>query len=226
MAYYVDLSRISLDDFKQRLQTTNLIPSVQILLDEIDARFALLQRQGIATLADVQLALKSKANVARLAAEISDLSLDYLTVLRREVNSYHPNTRKLADFACLADTTPEKLAAAGIKTTQTLYDHILTPADRAQLTEQHALRAGEARLLAKLADVSRLRYVNPAFATLLAYSQFDTVAKIRQVQACDLYAELSAVNAAGGYFSGALSERDMQYLIDNAAWIDLDIEYN
>ena len=58
--YYLDLSNFSLQKLKHRIKTTRLLPSQQILLENIDQRFSSLEECGINNLHQLQTALKSK----------------------------------------------------------------------------------------------------------------------------------------------------------------------
>ena len=53
---------------------------------------------------------------------------------------------------------------------------------------------GEVLFLAKVCDVSRLRYVNPTFCNLLLRSSYDTVRKLKSADYKKLYQELKEIN--------------------------------
>ena len=61
--YYLDLNRFTLEELKELLKSSRLLPSQQILLDDIDERFAVLKGMGIESLAQLQKALKTKTAV-------------------------------------------------------------------------------------------------------------------------------------------------------------------
>ena len=95
--YYLDLSEFSLEKLKTLFEYTRLLPSQQILLVNIDERFACLEQSGIENLQQLQIALKTKSYVQSFALA-TGLPVDYLTVLRREVNSYQPKPVNLKEF--------------------------------------------------------------------------------------------------------------------------------
>jgi hypothetical protein len=95
--YYLDLGKFSLKKLKGLLKSTRLLPSQQILQEKIDERFACLEGNGIENLEQLQKALKTKSAVQSFA-EATGLPPDYLTILRREVNSYLPKPVDLKDF--------------------------------------------------------------------------------------------------------------------------------
>jgi len=66
--YYLDLSAFRLAKLKNHLETARLLPSQQILQQDIDARFSCLEHYGIENLAQLQKALKTKSAVQAFAS--------------------------------------------------------------------------------------------------------------------------------------------------------------
>ena len=224
MGYYCDMSAISLDKFKSNLHSQRLLPSQQILLEDIDAKFDEIKEQGINDLQSLNSALKNKAKVKEFA-ELTGLNEKYLTVLRREAASYHPKARKIADFSLIDETIKKKLEGIGVKTTEHLFSHVATKAARKKLAQDIGISGEEALLLARLCDVSRLRYVNCDFAQLLANSSYDTVEKIKKADHMQLYEELKAVNAGNKYYTGHIGPKDMEFLVRDKPNADVVMEF-
>lgn len=224
MPYYIDLNKITLDEFKDNLKSGYLLPSQQILKEDVDEKFKALKSQNIENMHQLQQALKTKGKINDFSSS-SGLSVDYLTVLRRMVNSYHPQPRKLKDFTCLSAETKNKLENIGIKTTPQLFEKVTFKADREKLRTELGISDDEALLLAKISDVSRLRYVNPAFATLLVNSKYDTVEKIKAADFNELYHDLITLNENKRYYKGRINLKDMDFLVNDTTNISLDVEY-
>jgi hypothetical protein len=125
MGYYIDLNGISIDQYQEILRAADLLPSRMILKENIDEIFGLITEQGIATVADLQQALKNK-NRLQCFSQQSGIPEDYLKILIREVNSYQPRPNKLSDFPGVAADVVHKLERAGIKNTMQLFDRVLT----------------------------------------------------------------------------------------------------
>jgi len=178
----------------------------------------------IDNLGELQQALKTKDKVETFSKTTS-IPVDYLTVLRREVNSYQPEGRKIMDFPCVSQTIKDTLTRADIKTTIDLYPKIATQKARTEFKTAHDISDEEVLLLAKLTDVSRLRYVNETFATLLVNSPYDTVEKIKQADYGDVYEKLTRINNEKGYFKGKINPKDMKFLVEDPVYPALDIEY-
>lgn len=228
MGYYIDLSNIPLDELKDKLKSSRLLPSQMILIDDIDRKFETLKAHGMENMFVLQLALKNKDKVNSFSKQTS-LPVDYLTVLRREVNSYHPQARKLKDFAVLSSKTKKMLEDMGIKTTPQLYDKVVTKADRNNLKNELDVDDREMLILVKLCDVSRLRYVNPGFASLLVNSNYDTVEKIKNADFNELYENLMRVNENKKFYKGRINLKDMEFLVNDIKHVpftvSLDVEY-
>jgi len=206
--YYPDLKTISLERLKIRLTTIRLLPSQQLLLDNIDARFTCLEQNGIENLEQLQKALKTKSDV-QFFAKTTGLPLDYLTILRREVNSYQPKPIDFNEFPEVNVDAVRKLRNIGIKNTEHLFPYVLTPEDRFEFAERNQIAHEELLKLTKLTDVSRTRWVGPTFARLLIESEYDTVEKIVDSNVEELYRDLVRVNQALEIYKSKFGQEDM-----------------
>ena len=216
MGFYIDLSQISLDEYQRKLTTGYLLPSQQILKENIDTRFRVLHEYHINNMHQLQQTLKTKAKVTAFATTTS-IPIDYLTILRREVNSYHPQPRKIRDFPSLSEHLKTRLHEIGIKTTKDLFERVATKTERTKLQQELEIIDNEVLELAKLTDVSRLRYVNQTFATLLVNSRYDTVEKISQADHQALFEHLQHINEDKRFFKGRFGLQDMKsFIIDTA----------
>lgn len=224
MGYYIDFSKITLEEFQRMLESTYLLPSQQIIAEGMNERFQILKSHEIKNMQQLQQALKSKNDVNSFSGQTS-LPVDYLTVLRRMVNSYHPQPRMIKDCTVLSREIIDRLEGMGIKTTPQLYDKVAAKADRNILRKELDINDEEALLLAKLADVSRLRYVNPAFASLLLNSDYDTVIKIKNADYRELYEQLARVNEDQRFYKGRINLKDMKFLVNDTEYISADIDY-
>ena len=156
---------------------------------------------------------------------MTSLPEDFLTVLRREINSYNPQPRAIKDFPEIKDSTKKNLEKMGIKTTVELYDKINTKDKCNELEKEVKASKEEILLLAKLTDLSRIRYVNQTFATLLTNSEYDTIEKIEKADYQELHMKLMKINEEKNIFKGKIGLNDMKFLIRETRDILKDIEY-
>ncbi len=207
--YTIDLGRFTVERLKEIITTGRLLPSQQILLDDVDARFACLRQHGIENLAQLQKALKTKTAVASFAAE-TGLPVDYLTVLRREVNSYEPKPIAFSDFPGVDAAVMVRLQEAGIKQTKQLFPHVLTPESRRAFAEAQQIDESTLLVLTKLTDVARMKWVGPKFARLLVDSPYDTVEKVANSDYVVMYETLMRINEEKRVYKGHLGIDDMR----------------
>lgn len=223
MEYYLNLKTKTINDLKQKLITQKLIPSHKILLENIDGKFAMLEELGLKTMFDIHEKLKTKPKVEKFSKE-TGLPFDYLIVLRREVYSYGPKPRKIQDFIYISDEIKTKLMVDGIKTTLQLFQRVYDASLRNQLKEELELSDEEVMMLAKLTDLCRLRYVNADFATLLLYSNYDTIDRIKAADHKELYKNITELNNGKVFYKGKIGLGDMNFLIADANFISSNIK--
>ena len=201
-----------------------MLPSRKVLQENTEAIFDVLRAQGLTTVADLQNALKTKAKLTRFAQD-TGLDEGYLKVLIREINSYQPKPSKLADFPETPEEVVTRLAGLGIKDGKQLYDRVLTAADRSALAGEAGVDEAAITRLAKLTDLSRIRWVNHTFAYVLLEAGYDTVARIIQADPKQLYEEVKRLNESREIYKGQIGLHDMLLLVRAAADIPRDIAF-
>lgn len=224
MGYYIDLENISLDEYKNILKTRYLIPSHMVLRDNIDKNFDTIIKAGFNNMGSLLSKLKTKKKAEEFA-KILGLPLDYVVVLRRELGGRIPPARKLNDYPSINDSIKTKLNELNIKTSKDLYEFILTKKDRTALMEKLDSSEEEIMHISKLMDVTRLRYVSPLFATLLASTSCDTVEKLSKANPDTLFGEITNLNRDNRFFKGNLGKNDIKFLIEDTEYVSFDIEF-
>ncbi len=189
--YGIDLTSLSLADFRERIQGGDLLPSRQILLEEIEERFAILAEQGIENVAQLIHALKTKKRLQAFA-EATHLDMEYLTILRREAMSLCPNPVYFRDIPGLPLEVVSRLAEVGIKHTKHFFVKGQTAADRAALAAETGLAESDMDQLAGMTDLARVGYMGPVFVRLV----YDAgVHNAQALAACDPSDLLEALHA-------------------------------
>ncbi|MFZ6027414.1 MAG: DUF4332 domain-containing protein [Chloroflexota bacterium] len=211
--YTLDLSAFTLEKLKNVLQSARLLPSQKILGENIDQRFALLRQHGIENLQQLQDALKTKPALAAFARQ-TGLPADYLTILRREVNSYQPQPVDLKNFPGVELDAIEKLAQLGIRNTRQLFAHVLTPQSRQELAGRSGIECAALLELTRLTDVARMKWVGPKFARLLLEAGYGSVEKVATADADRLYHDITRTNAERGIYQGGLGLEDIRLWIN------------
>lgn len=97
MGYYVDLRKITIEDYQKKLEYAYLPPSRMVFKEKLDERFGYFKNIGIKNVKELIQLLKKKDKFTELS-KVDCLSGDYLTILLRELNSTLPKPNKIADF--------------------------------------------------------------------------------------------------------------------------------
>jgi hypothetical protein len=165
-SYHIDPTKYSLDRLQNDLLARDLIPSRQPLKAGLNEKFTLFHLQGWKNLADLKEALKNKDKIAALSDQLG-INVDYLTLLRREVNSYFPNPVSLQKFKRFSLNDIQALADYGIKNSKHLFEWMTTNKDLTSLSRETGIDKDVLEELGAVCDLVRAYGVGPAFARIL-----------------------------------------------------------
>jgi len=203
MGYTLPLERISLSEYQQLLQKQNLLPGRRMLLDQLDARFALLAGLGLTTVLQLKATLSTPPKLATLSAK-SGIPEEYLTILRRELGSLEQKPVPLSDFPACDPAQIRSLAKEGIRTSKEYWERGAAPDE-----------------LFSLCDLVRINGVGAVAARAFYEARFGSVADVANATSADMLARVTAVNEKEGYYKAKLGEKDMQFCIDYAKLLAL-----
>jgi hypothetical protein len=222
--YHIDLEQFSLARLRAIVESGDLLPSRRILAEQVSERFAILESMGISNLQEIINALSTKKKVARFAEE-SGLPGDYLTILRRQANSYVPGPVYFKDIPGLKPDHVERLASAGIKQTKQLFERAKTRAERESLSEQTGIPANALLELIQLTDLARAGWVGPVFARILYETGVDTVSKLADQRPEELFEKALAVNDEQQLTRASFTLKDIESCIETAKSLPKVVEY-
>jgi len=221
MSYYRNLKSISIESFKEILRDMDMIPSWMILKENINQRMDAIIKQDVSNLDELITVLKTKKKVECFSVK-SGMELDYLIVLRRMINGYLPKPNKFSDSPLFSQELLNKLPYT---TTKSLYDLIITSEQRQNLSSETGIAIEDILLLSKYCDVSRIRWVNHTFATVLLHTGFDTTETIANADYNIMYETIKSWNEKEKYYKAHIGKNDMKFLVALAKELDLDIQY-
>jgi len=201
----------SIEEYRAQLVGSYIIPSHKILLEKIDVRFKQLHERGYRTMHDLAVALKTKKKVEQFAIE-HNLPADYVTVLRRNVNSYIPKKRELKKMSIIGKELLVKLEKENIYNTEELYVGL-------QLNSKLNISNAEFLLLKNIVNLCQLRYVSESFCDLLLSSKYNSPDLIKTADSSEMLNELNRINVKGQFFNGKFGKNDMTFIIDDANFI-------
>ncbi len=173
--YHLNLENYSLEKLKQSLKKRDMIPSRIILKENIEERFKILHSYDVKTVKVLIDLLKTKPKI-EVFSKKTNLSIEYLTILKREASSYLPNPINLNKFSGIATKTIEALKEIGIKNTKQFYNKVNIGKGTRLISQEIDVPLDKIKELASLSDLSRLYGVGPVFARLIFSAGIDSVA--------------------------------------------------
>ncbi len=224
MGYYIDLIDISIGKYRNILKSADLLPSRLILKNDIDGVFNIIQKQQIKNVDELQNALKNKNKVQDFSKK-SGIPEDYLKILIREIKSYRQKPNNIKDFPGIAENVILQLKNFGIINTFQIFNKILTPQSRNEISNQTGINENEILKLAKLTDLSRIRWVNHTFAYVLLEAGYDTAEKVAAADYKELYEKVKKLNEEREIYKAHIGLHDMKLCVEAAKDVSLEIEY-
>jgi len=218
MTYHIDAEKVSLDDLRNRLKATDLVPSRALLKEGIVTKIKALEEQGITTLANLRNELKNAKRLAAMA-KAAGIEEQYLILLRREVEGYFPSPLDLKVFTWLPADDIAKLEQNGIGDTATLYEMAGSAQKRSALAKSMGVAMTTLEALYCLADLMRVQWVSPTFAQMLVAAGYDSAARVAAADADRLCEALRYVNSGDKFFKGKYGLRDVKRLILAASYV-------
>ena len=164
--YHIDLEKYSLRKFKLSLQKRDMIPSRVILKEQIEERFEILKNNGINNLKILINDLKTPKKIETFSKR-SGLSINYLTILKREANSYLPNPIRLKNFPGIESEDVKTLEDIGIKNSKQLFNKGKNSEERNRLSQLTGIPIERLNELVSMSDLARLYGVGAVFARII-----------------------------------------------------------
>jgi hypothetical protein len=221
--HFINLENFSLNNYKKVLENTELLPGRRLLKEKLSSRFKKLTQQGITNLHQLVQVLKSTERTKGLASE-TGIPIEYLIILKREINRYLPKPVNLADIPGIDPLLINKLKELGIKTTLQFFQFAETQKKRSKLSTELNLPVNSLNELAKLSDISRIWGVGPIFCRIFYETGTDTVEKISKATAEGLFRELNEVNKNKKYTKVKFTVKDVEQCIKAAQALPKTIE--
>ncbi len=215
MGYYINDRSTSLDDLQARLEATDLVPSLQPLLDGLTKKMDALKKAGVTSVADLRTRMKTKKSLSTLADD-SGIDTNHLVLLRRAIEGFFPKPQPLKVFDWLDQDTVLKLEQAGVKNTLQFYEGALS--DAGGLAKRAGIQRKNLSELLALSDLSRVQWVSPTFARTLVAAGFTSAEKVSKADPRILNDAIMQANENARFYKGKVGLRDIKRLIDAAAY--------
>lgn len=218
MSYHIDAAKVKLDDLLIRIRETDLVPSRSLLLEGIEENFNKLKMNGVLTLADLRKSVKSSKNIVSLA-EKTYIHVEYLTLLRREVEGYFPKAFPLSDFDWLDKNEIAKLESKGYGNAALLYEALEVSGEREKVMNLIGLDKDFVDKISTLVDLIRIQWVSPLAARTIDAAGYKNAKSVAEANAEDLCKAIEEANRDNKYYKGKIGLKDIKRLIKAATYI-------
>jgi hypothetical protein len=218
MKFQFDAEKISLIELQKRIETSDLVPSRAILLDGLEAKIKIFEHLGLKTLAQLRAELKN-ANRSAALAIAARIELQYLVLLKREVESYFPKVFPLKELNWFHASVIASLEKNGVKDIAVLFEEAEEPEGRHSLAEMTGINDQILADLIRYADLTRVQWVSPITARMLIEAGYDSSFKLGNAEGITLFEALQQINRGGEYFKGTIGLRDVNRIIYAAHFV-------
>ncbi len=217
--YHINPADYTLVYLQENLLSRELIPSREPLKEDLEDKFVILKEKGIETVEDLLNTLKTKKKLEEFS-KLTGITNEYLTLLRREVNSYLPNPVPLTKFPNISAEDINKLSQHGIKNSRQMFEQAGSEDDRRNLSELTGIFQVVLLELVGLSDLARAYGVGPVFARILYDTGIHSIQKLKSYSAEEiirLYEEKFQKKAD-------FSLRDMNFSLEIARSLDIGVD--
>ena len=221
MSYYIDDTRFSLKEVEQKIKNSDLIPSREVLLNDIENVFKQLSKQEIKTLADLRKQLKTKKSINSFVIK-SGLSEEYLILLRREIESYFPKTYNIDEFFWLPKEELAKLKSGGLTNTKIIHEALDEKKNFKKISAELGISVSLLNSILSLADLTRIQWTSPLTARMLFEAGYTSTKKVASADAEKLFNALDNLNKREKYYKGTIVQRDIKRLINSASYLEVE----
>lgn len=200
MRYNLDLSTISIQEYKELLRHQNLLPGRRLLWQNIDNNFDGIEKQAIANIAELKKQLSTPKKISSFAIA-TGISEEYLILLKREIGCLEQKPVSIASFPDMDETLVSQLNGKGIHNSKEYFESGLPDADE----------------LFCLCDLVRINGVGAVAAKTFYEARYRSVQEVSCADAAAMLESVSTINDAKHYYKAKLGIKDMQFCIDFAS---------
>ncbi|MCB9460893.1 MAG: DUF4332 domain-containing protein [Anaerolineaceae bacterium] len=194
------------------------------MLDHLATIIDQLKKRDVHHLAALKMLLSNKKTYPQLADSLG-VSIEYLTVLNREINSYESKTIPLAKLDIFSSSELEQLKSAGLTSTKHLYEQALTPIERKALADNAQFPENKLIQALELADLLRINGIGPVFARVLQAIGIHNVGQFAQMAPEAILERYTEFREANEPSLPNLGIKDVQYSQRFCGKLDADIQW-
>ncbi len=205
MRYSLDLAKISMYEYKDLLLKKALLPGRIILLENIEERFNAILNLGVHNVLDLKKALATSTKL-KFFSENTNISEEYLTILRREIGSLEQKSVEMKSFPDIDNNLVEIFESQKLITSKDYFENCHLEDDNERRID----------MLYCLCDLVRINGVGVAAARAFYEAGYRSAMDVANAKAEDMLVRVNAVNEVKQYYKARLGAKDMQFCIDFA----------
>lgn len=222
--YHIDTKKITLENFKYRIENKYLYPGRLVLRTNLDENFEKLERLNIKNLDELIRCLKNKKQLNEIAKN-TEINLNYLIILRREALSYLTKPLPLCELHTSKIEVIEKLESENIKNTKQLFPKIIANESRKHLCKKVNISEKDLMEVVKFCDLVRINGIGGTFAKCLYETGIDTAEKFLHSSPDEILEKFQFFNSEKEYTKVTLKSDDIKSLQERNEDLPLIIEY-
>ncbi len=216
MGYYTDNINTTLDELQRRIEDTDLVPSRSTLKEGIDEKFSSLKDMGLDTVESLRRELKNSKNILTLSAR-TGVDAQYLTLLRREIESIIPKAFPIKDFVWLSEEVIDRLKKSGYKNSENLFT-AFECCGIDQIARNTEVNEKVLMELSHIVSLVRIQWISPLVARMLYLTGYTDIGKASSADAEKMCKEMDEINKKYGFFNGKIGLRDIKRIIKAAEY--------
>jgi hypothetical protein len=217
MAYTIDLKQISIQQYKEIMKNQNLLPGRRILLTELDENFKRITDSGVSDLSILKSNLSSGKKLSSFSLR-TGISVEYLTILRRELGSLEQKSVNISDFPNIREEITVSLSSHGIKTSKDFYESY-QKSDTDTVIVSMGIKKDEFDELSCLCGLVRINGVGAVAARMLYESDYKDIRGVADGDPLEMLNKLSEINSIEHYYGAKLGIKDVKFIIYYAKFI-------
>jgi hypothetical protein len=215
MKYNVDLKKMDVKKYKIFLKKQYLIPSRQILHENIDNNFKIFESRGLKNLSKLKQAISTSAKIDNLSKE-TKIPLEYLNILRRELGTFDKKGVAFKDFPIIDSNTISKLDKKEIKNTKDFYEYYTQENNEKRVSDELNISAETIKCLISLSSLVRINGIASLAAVTFYEAGYKTIKDIISSTKEEMLDKITKINDQKKYYKAKLGLKDMQFVIDFA----------
>ncbi len=217
MSYQLKCSDFNSQKILQRIQQTDLIPSLDCIKTEAETILKKLKSKGFDNLEKIRNALKNKKKLEEIAQEVS-IDEKLLILFKREIEGWIVKIRAIDEFEWIAPQYLKKVKEYGIKNAEDAYQKIGDDKSRKKLSQEKEIDDVIIKEIYGISNLMRIRWLSPNF-TRIIYELNYTIDKIQKADHKKLCEEIDDYNKRMKYYKGKIGERDVNRIIFEAQFV-------